>query len=124
MKARETGDKRTVFRVRVAGDLLDAEVVGVGLCPIMDASAEGLGIVCPIEFCVGDRLEIAIEYESQVLKGHAEVRYSRPLPSGKFRCGLRACEAEQGLRDALHAVALQAERRQLRRKASRRAALH
>lgn len=120
MKHSETKERRSVFRVRLVGALLEVELDGVPGCAVLDASSEGLGVITSTPFQVGEEVDVVISHEGNTYVGIAQIRNAQILPSGKTRYGLATGQGEENLRRGLRHIAVTAQRDQLRRNASRR----
>ncbi len=120
MSTHEGKEKRSVFRVRVAGALLDAEIDGIPGCSLIDANSEGFAIITDLGFIVGEVLPVTLRFDGQEYHGRASVRNMVQIEKGRYRYGFQTVPGDQQLRRGLRAIAISVQREQLRRQAERR----
>ncbi len=117
-----TSEKRSVFRVRLAGVRLDVSLNGVLDCTLLDANSEGFAVVCRERLAIGQLVYVELRYGRELFCGQACVRNVHPPGVHGFRYGLQTCPNERDLRQGLRKIAISAQRARLRREAERRRA--
>lgn len=116
----QVDERRSVFRICVAGALIDVQIEDVEDCQLMDANSEGIGVISPESFPIGVVVGIQLRHNGTTYKGDAQVRNVQRLEDGKFRCGLQTVADDRILRRGLRQVAIDVQRERLRREAERR----
>lgn len=122
MDADHNDERRQVFRVCVAGALFNLDIGDYPEAELLDANSEGIGVIIPRDCstpAIGEILPISFEYRNRLFRGKMVVRNLIPRPDGSIRCGLQTLSNELSLRRGLRALAIEAQRRQLRLRALR-----
>ena len=112
------GNRRALFRVRVVGSAIRADIGPQVACELYDASPDGFATFTSAGvFEVGAMVEVTLRYQGCRYQGVAEVcSYVNAGPAA-HRYGLRALG--RALKAGLRAVAVNEERMRLRRRAER-----
>lgn len=121
MSEDHTRERREVFRIGIAGALVNARINGEFECALVDIHAEGFAVIMPLPLPVGAVVRADLLYRSETFGGKARVRNCAELESGSYRIGLDTFQCEVDLRRALRDIAIVVQRRRLRRLSERRA---
>lgn len=115
-------ERRAVFRIGVAGALLNVEIDGELDCALLDANSEGFGFVSDRLFAIGQHVCVVIRHEDHTYAGRATIRNARAIDPDEGRCryGAQTDPGEDELRRGLRKLATQVQRDRLRRRAERR----
>ncbi len=116
-----TSEKRRVFRVSLAGALLNAKLEERFNCALLDGNSEGFAVLYRVPLRVGKTVKVELRYGSETYRGRACVRNVRKLGAARFRCGFQTCPNEQQLRLGLRTISIAVQRARLRRDAEREA---
>jgi hypothetical protein len=113
-------EHRTVFRVHVAGALLDIQLDNIRDCALLDMNSEGFAVATRARFAPGQRVQVIAQFQNTRYRGAAFVRNRRDLAHGRFRYGIQTAPGQAELRRGLRAIAIAAQRKLLSRISERR----
>ena len=112
-----SAEQRQAYRVTVALAGLTAEVGRDAACPVLDVSAEGMGVIAPRPLNLGSMTELHFAHDGDAVTTLARVQTVRERPDGTFRLGLLAPDRKGGARRSLQRLTSAFQRQQLRRMA-------
>ena len=112
-------NRRRAFRVAVTGARHQIEIGRMPECQLLDANSDGLAtlVVPDLSFEIGSTVQVVLSLGRRVVTGFADVRNITEVSPGTYRCGLQMGADAAELKRALHELAMDTQRAQLRRNA-------
>ncbi len=107
-------EKRASYRVHISRAIISGRIGDEIRCIVTDVSPEGFGAITGKSLQIGSSVNVHIEYEKEVLKGHVCVQSVGAMSNGKHRCGFLVPEKDAKMRRSLERIASMIQRRHLR----------
>lgn len=106
-------ENRTAFRAVTVGRQVTATVGRERGCEVVNVSASGLAVMMKNPPKLGTAVEIILQMDKGVIRGHGTLRNCIPMSCRRYKCGFHVQDKQ--LSTALNTLCMSVQREQLKR---------